>query len=85
MVGDGFDVELGGTGTTVVTVIEVAGCDELGIDEAAGRDEVDLDEVTAGEEVATAVVLMAVERWLEVVPALLGRVDAIELLVWLWL
>jgi hypothetical protein len=72
-VGDGFDVELGGTGTTVMTVIEVAGSEEAGI-----------DEVTAAEEVAAAVVLMAVERWLEVVPVLLGRVDVIELLV-LWL
>jgi hypothetical protein len=73
MVGDGFDVELGGTGTTVMTVIEATGSEEAGI-----------DEVTAAEEVAAAVVLMAVERWLEVVPVLLGRVDVIELLV-LWL
>ena len=67
MVGDGFDVELGGTGTTVMTIIEVAGSDEVGI-----------DEVTAAEEVAVAVVLMAIGRWLEVVPVLLGRVDVIE-------
>jgi hypothetical protein len=73
MVGDGFDVEFGGTGTVVVTVIEVVGCDEVGI-----------AEVTAAEEVAAAVVLMVIERWLEVVPVLLGRVDVIELLV-LWL
>jgi hypothetical protein len=73
MVGDGFDVELGGTGTIVVMVIEVAGCDEVGI-----------GEVAAAEEVAAAVVLMVVERWLEVVLVLLGRVDVIELLV-LWL
>ena len=67
MVGDGFDVELGGTGTTVMTIIEVAGSEEVGI-----------DEVTAAEEVAVAVVLMAIGRWLEVVPVLLGRVDVIE-------
>jgi hypothetical protein len=79
MVGDGFDVELGGTGTTVMTVIEVAGSKEVGIDEAAGFDEARIDEVTAAEEVAAAVVLMAVERWLEVVPVLHGRVDVIEL------
>jgi len=74
MVGDGFDVELGGTGTTVMTVIEAAGSEEVGI-----------DEVTAAEEVAVAfVVLMVIERRLEVVPVLLGRVDVIELLL-LWL
>jgi hypothetical protein len=73
MVGDGFDVELGGTGTTVMTVIEVAGSEEVGI-----------DEVTAAEEVSAAVVLMAIEKWLEIVPVLLGRVNVIELLV-LWL
>jgi hypothetical protein len=78
MVGDGFEVELGGTGTTVMAVIELAGSEEVGIDEAAGHAEVGIDEVTAAEEVAAAVVLMASERWLEVVPVLLGRVDVIE-------
>jgi hypothetical protein len=73
MVGDDFNVELGGTGTTVMTVIEVADSEEVGI-----------DEVTAAEEVSAAVVLMAVEKWLEIVPVLLGRVNVIELLV-LWL
>ena len=73
MVGDDFNVELGGTGTTVMTVIEVAGSEEVGI-----------DEVTAAEEVSAAVVLMAIEKWLEIVPVLLGRVNVIELLV-LWL
>jgi len=73
MVGDDFNVELGGTGTTVMTVIEVADSEEVGI-----------DEVTAAEEVSAAVVLMAIEKWLEIVPVLLGRVNVIELLV-LWL